>query len=1167
MPLRAAELESLFTADLTPLEKGARQAEATYKRLDGKTVTTKVDADVRTALAGVGRLEDRVRKADPTVDVDADTTRARDELGRFVKRTEESGSESGKVAGAAMAGGIVGALSTIPIAGAVVGIADTVGKAITEGFQNGLAVEVRADRLAATTDLGEAAVGRLARAAGEAYADNFGESIESNMADARLAVQSGLLDPKAAQRDAQQVISSIAGVADLVEEDSARVSRSATQLIRTGLARNAQEAFDIIVAGQQAGLNVSEDWLDTLDEYSTQWRNLGLEAPQVLGLLNQAVQAGARDTDVAADALKEFSIRARDVEDAGAREAFEDLGFSADEMQKKVAGGRQSAVEALDQTLDRLRKIENPAKRNAAAVKLFGTQAEDLGDALFAMDLDTAADQFDNLEGRASRALSTLADNTAGDLQTAQRNIDVAVGAIQGALASAFSDEISGAAEFVSENREEVVGFLLDAANAAIDFGRAIVESAASGTEALGDFGANALPPLIGAVSDLATALDNVTPGDQGSDDLRTWASSAINSLQGMDESTADVADTIRTNLIENGLDPAQEKLNEIGETALSDARLSDTTKSLSNDIAEVGYSADGSKRSMDDFDGSLDTSTRSGEALDRQIRAVRDGLDEQVRAASDAGESQKSLRSRVADARQAFIDQVSALGLTRGEAKRLADQYGLIPKRIVTQVELDLANAQAALDRFRASAIVRAQINDGRNRPGFSGGGGIHGPGTGTSDEVPILASNGEHMVTAEEVQKAGGHGAIYRWRAAIRAGLAKFAGGGAIGSASADVRRWRREMQRAQASVRRSRGTRWEDASERRLERAEERLDDARDRLSRLRDERREARTSLRRGEYTGDLGTVDELFDLARSGDLRGGQSRRLSAVARGAERQLTRIEKRSAGIARYLERARDRMEDLRDISDSVATTLTGEFSLSGASNRTNEFGETISAPTSAVGIVGSIRSTAERIRTFGGKLKQLAKKGLKGRALDEIAQLGSEQGIPVADSFLADRDQITALNAAYRGLDSAAAGAGQAVTEGFFLGGLDRAESLVGRAERTQAQLDRQADRMGDRMGRAIAKVLGIKARAGGGPVTAGGAYLVNENTPQSELFVPDQSGTIYNRSQMGALGGVATATFTDAQVALLARAVRDGAAVGLAGHERAQDRAAMYVGGL
>jgi hypothetical protein len=60
--------------------------------------------------------------------------------------------------------------------------------------------------------------------------------------------------------------------------------------------------------------------------------------------------------------------------------------------------------------------------------------------------------------------------------------------------------------------------------------------------------------------------------------------------------------------------------------------------------------------------------------------------------------------------------------------------------------------------------------------------GGPISGPGTGTSDSVPIMASAGEHMVTASEVQAAGGHGAMFRLRRAMRNGLLHFAGGGGV-------------------------------------------------------------------------------------------------------------------------------------------------------------------------------------------------------------------------------------------------------------------------------------------------------------------------------------------------------------------------------------------------
>ena len=54
--------------------------------------------------------------------------------------------------------------------------------------------------------------------------------------------------------------------------------------------------------------------------------------------------------------------------------------------------------------------------------------------------------------------------------------------------------------------------------------------------------------------------------------------------------------------------------------------------------------------------------------------------------------------------------------------------------------------------------------------------------------------------------------------------------------------------------------------------------------------------------------------------------------------------------------------------------------------------------------------------------------------------------------------------------------------------------------------------------------ALAKrsfVGGTSRRAGGGPVTAGQPYLVGER--EAELFVPNQSGTILNQSQMAAAG--------------------------------------------
>lgn len=61
--------------------------------------------------------------------------------------------------------------------------------------------------------------------------------------------------------------------------------------------------------------------------------------------------------------------------------------------------------------------------------------------------------------------------------------------------------------------------------------------------------------------------------------------------------------------------------------------------------------------------------------------------------------------------------------------------------------------------------------------------GGPVWGPGTSTSDSIPALLSNGEHVITAKEVRGAGGHQAVHRLRELMAAGtLPRFAGGGPV-------------------------------------------------------------------------------------------------------------------------------------------------------------------------------------------------------------------------------------------------------------------------------------------------------------------------------------------------------------------------------------------------
>lgn len=99
-----------------------------------------------------------------------------------------------------------------------------------------------------------------------------------------------------------------------------------------------------------------------------------------------------------------------------------------------------------------------------------------------------------------------------------------------------------------------------------------------------------------------------------------------------------------------------------------------------------------------------------------------------------------------------------------------------------IKQIWNDLKSALSAPINIFVNATRR--VHDELAGEHRANGGAIYGPGTGTSDSIPAWLSNGEHVLTAEEVRKAGGQAAIYRLRAAIRAGKApRFALGGAVG------------------------------------------------------------------------------------------------------------------------------------------------------------------------------------------------------------------------------------------------------------------------------------------------------------------------------------------------------------------------------------------------
>ncbi|EST22768.1 peptidoglycan DD-metalloendopeptidase family protein [Streptomyces niveus] len=327
----------------------------------------------------------------------------------------DAGQEAGREAGGKFLGGIGGIVK-----GGIVGVAAVGGALFAAGFSEAVAQDKSSAKLGAQLALSEKESARLGKVAGSLFGKGYGESIDQVNDSLKGLAQNGVAAVNAPKKDLAALSKSALNLAETFDVEVGESAKAAGQLIRTGLAKNGKEAFDLITAGFQAGADRGGDFIDTLNEYGTQFRKAGLDGATSVGLISQALQAGARDGDIAADAIKEFSIRAVDGSETSA-DGFKALGLSADDMASKFAKGGKSATGVLDLTLDRLRSIKDPVAQNAAAVALFGTQSEDLGAALYAMDPSTAAAGLGKVGGAAARMGKTLHNTATNDIEVFKR--------------------------------------------------------------------------------------------------------------------------------------------------------------------------------------------------------------------------------------------------------------------------------------------------------------------------------------------------------------------------------------------------------------------------------------------------------------------------------------------------------------------------------------------------------------------------------------------------------------------------------------------------------------------------------------------------------------------------------------------------------------------------
>lgn len=331
---------------------------------------------------------------------------------------------------------------------------------ITDSIGAGFELEKQLNRIGDATGLMGSELDEAKTIARDLWAVGFGESPQE-VVDALSTVQN-ITD--ATGESLRQMTTDALALSQTFGFDIQESTRAANQLMEQ-FGISGEEAFDIVAGVMQTTGDPAGDLLDTLQEYSSIFAEMGLSADEVANHLINSSEAGVFGYDKTADAMREFTIRFREggeeaetafntlikktdeffiANDDGTRTAIKNF----DDLNAKVEDGSITIADAGDMMRDALMEIEDPAERAALATSLIGTQYEDLGeDILAAFDDDGTLTNFDG-------TMASIAENTLKNISPwdrFKRGIQTFIGQAAVPVINLIFDRLNPALEAMTE--------------------------------------------------------------------------------------------------------------------------------------------------------------------------------------------------------------------------------------------------------------------------------------------------------------------------------------------------------------------------------------------------------------------------------------------------------------------------------------------------------------------------------------------------------------------------------------------------------------------------------------------------------------------------------------------------------------------------------------------
>lgn len=362
---------------ISQTEKPTKEMEQAFKkakdaldkskiRLDkNRDAMAALDKEYGTSQTSLSALVKRQKEFEDATKAAVKAQELQEKLQKRIDKLSSGQDKLGAVAGAVdKVGGVAAGAAS---AGAGIGMAAG-GAMLKAGadFQASMA------QIQASTGATAEQMAQMEQSARAIYTSGMGESYDEVARAMATMRQTGGFSGK----ELEDVTKSAMLLGKTFDMDVAETARASSALVKN-FGIDGEKAFDLIAFAAQNGANKNGDLLDTFNEYAVQYKALGFTAEQFAAHLVKGAEDGAFSIDKVGDAIKEFNIRAKDGSKSS-MEAFAELGLSGETATQRFAAGGERAQAAFVEVVKRLKEIDDPVKRNAAGLALFGTQFEDL---------------------------------------------------------------------------------------------------------------------------------------------------------------------------------------------------------------------------------------------------------------------------------------------------------------------------------------------------------------------------------------------------------------------------------------------------------------------------------------------------------------------------------------------------------------------------------------------------------------------------------------------------------------------------------------------------------------------------------------------------------------------------------------------------------------------